>query len=208
MAEEPSVRALVAEAARGDQTAWGALVDRYAGLVVAVARGHGLSESDVADVSQTVWLRLVEQLGALREPNALGGWLVTTAGRESLRVLRMARRQTPTDLSVDFDLADDVERTATDRGLLDAERDSALREAFAQLPEPCQALLELLLSDPPLPYAEISRRLAMPVGSIGPTRARCLERVRQCPALVRLLAFEDMTEGGGDGHDECIVGRR
>lgn len=190
MRDEPPVAVLINAAARGDAGAWDALVDRYAGLVWSTARGFRLPESDVEDVSQTVWLRLVEQLGSLREPQALPGWLVTTTRRECLRVVRLARRARPTDLAQELDLADDPDRTATDRDLLSTERAEALREAFRSLPAHCRALLNLLVTDPAPAYAEVSARLEMPVGSIGPTRSRCLDKLRHCPALAALLEAE------------------
>lgn len=188
MADEMPVGALVEAATRGDARAWESLVDRYASLVWSVCRRHRLSSEDAADVSQTVWLRLVEQLGALREPQAVAGWLVTTTRRECLRVAAERHRLVPSDLNGELDLPDDAERTATDRKLLQAEREEALLVAFAELPEHCQRLLAMLVSDVPRPYSEIGATLNMPVGSIGPTRGRCLERLRRCPALAAVLA--------------------
>lgn len=190
MLDDPPVATLIVAAAQGDQRAWDALVDRYAGLVWSTARGYRLGDSDAEDVCQTVWLRLVEQLGSLREPQALPGWLVTTTRRECLRVLRLAQRARPTDDPQELDLADDPDRTAADRDLLAGERAEALREAFASLPQHCRALLHLLVADPPPAYSEVSTRLHIPVGSIGPTRSRCLDKLRHCPALAGLLETE------------------
>lgn len=186
---------LVPRAAAGDAAAWEDLVDRYAGLVVGVAHRYGLPPADLRDVSQTVWLRCVEHLGGLREPRALPAWLVATTRHECLRVLRGARRVVISDPVgdpvLDRLVADEVEiSVGVEEELLAAERRAALREAFQTLPPRWRELLELLLTDPPLPYTQISDRLAIPVGSIGPTRARCLERLRNSPSLLALRTPE------------------
>ena len=184
------VGVLVPLAAAGDQAAWDALVDRYAGLVVAVARHFRLEGVDLADVSQTVWLRLVERLGSLREPQALPGWLVTTTRNECLRTLRAQRRVTlfdPTEGASPGTQAALADDRALDERLVAEERREALREALATVPAHCRELLALMVVDPPLGYDEISRRLHMPRGSIGPTRGRCLEKLRRCPALAALM---------------------
>jgi len=173
---------MVCAAALGESAAWDALVERYARLVWSVARAFGLSDADAADVSQTTWLRLAEHLPRLREPERVGAWLSTTARREAMRARARARRDLPLD---DLDVAQrggDV-----DERLLDGESAAAVWEAFASIPPPCQALLRLLLAE--YSYAEISEALDMPIGSIGPTRGRCLERLR-----VRVLA--DSTRKG------------
>ncbi|NAZ85033.1 RNA polymerase sigma factor [Kineococcus indalonis] len=187
MGADSSTADLVRAAAEGDGEAWDEIVQRYAELVVAVCRRFRLADADVRDVSQTVWLRLVENLPALREPGALPGWLGSTTRNECLHLLRSSRRQVLVEEPREFPDA----APGLDEDLLAAERRSALRQAFACLPPAWRALLELLVADPPLPYAEISRRLGIPVGSIGPTRARCLEKLRRSPALTALL--------GGDG---------
>lgn len=162
-------------AAAGDYAAWSRLVDRFSGLVWSIARGHGLDSVDAADVSQTTWLRLAEHVDQVREPQRVGAWLATTARHESLRMLRCAARQMPVEF--DFDLIDD-EQEEVETGLLREERDASLWQAFRSLGAPCQALLRVLMSDPPPSYADVSAALGMPVGSIGPCRARCLERLR------------------------------
>ena len=181
------VETLVGRACGGDQAAWNAIVDRYAGLVWAVCHRFRLSHSDAADVSQTVWLRTVEKLDSLREPAALPGWLATTARRECIKVSSSTQRDARVRGDLPLDPGADVESTAPDAQLLAAERRAVLREGFAQLPEHCQRLFALLLSHEALPYAEISARLKMPVGSIGPTRSRCLDKLKSCPAVTRWL---------------------
>jgi len=195
--DDLSSATLVLHARMGDKDAWNRIVERYTPVLWSVCRRYGLSPADSADVSQRVWMALVEQLPALREPAALPGWLVTTARRECFRVLRGARQYATLDGASDsesVEFAADDEVTAVDRELLAAEREAALREAFGQLRPHCQELLAMLVQDPPVPYAEITARLNMKIGSIGPTRARCLEELRRCPALAALIAAETGTE--------------
>jgi RNA polymerase sigma factor (sigma-70 family) len=167
------VAELVQAAADGDRDAWDALVDRFNGLVWSVARSHRLSTIDASDVVQTTWLRLVENLSRLQDPERVGAWLATTARRESLRTLRQSARQVPTE-----ELPEVPEDARLDAALLVEERDRALWQAFGELSERCQALLRILVADPPPSYEDISAALDMPIGSIGPTRQRCLERLR------------------------------
>ncbi len=171
------VATLVDAAAQGDQDAWNALVDRFASLVWAVARGYRLNAADAADVSQTTWLRLVEHLHRIEQPERVGAWLVTTARRESLRVLRIGGRQIPRgdDLEV---LADPAPSPTLDHDLLAAERDDLVAQLIEKLPPRSQLLLRLLNADSPLSYREVSEVMSMPIGSIGPTRARALEQLR------------------------------
>lgn len=189
MRDDPQVVALVARAAAGDQQAWNDIVERYAPLVWSICMRHRLSETDIEDVGQTVWLRLVEQLGHLREPAALPGWLATTTRNECLRVLRMARKQDHT--SQGSEDPDTIAGAAEiEQEVIAAERDAALRAALAELPPRCRQLLSLLVSDPPLPYSEISAILQVPVGSIGPERGRCLQRLRRSSALAGYIGHE------------------
>ncbi len=185
---DQTVTEIVQAAAAGDAGAWNELVSRFSGLVWSVARQHRLSDADSGDVCQATWLRLVESLGSLREPEAVGGWLATTARRECLRVIKHTGRQVPTDIGAEIDIADDTAVTDPARFLVAEERQSAMRTAFASLGEACRTLLALLMHDPPISYAEISATLDMPVGSIGPTRARCLDRLRKSPALAGITA--------------------
>ena len=174
MAIEGRPGELVRRAADGDADAWTALVDRFAGLVWSVARAHRLSDTDAADVSQTVWLRLVEHLDRLDDGDRLAGWLVVTTRHECLRALRWTQR-------VDLTAEPTVDVTTPDLGapLEAAERASALWTAVDRLPSRCHLLVKLLLLDPPPSYEVISETLDMPIGSIGPTRARCFDRLRE-----------------------------
>jgi RNA polymerase sigma factor (sigma-70 family) len=179
--------ALVRRAAGGDQEAWDELVRGHAGLVWTVARLHGLSSSDAADVSQFTWLRLVEHVRGLREPERLAAWLATTARRESRRVARRAALQVPME-DLDRSGAGGDDPPADGRVLL-AERDARLWEAFGRLTPRCRELLGLLLmTDDDLSYAEVGGALGMPVGSIGPTRARCLACLRRVVSAAGVTA--------------------
>jgi RNA polymerase sigma factor (sigma-70 family) len=195
MHDDPAVVALVVRANDGDQDAWNEIVERYAPLVVAICARYRLSYEDRNDVGQNVWMLLAEQLGKLREPAALPGWLKTTTVRECLRVVTAARRseRLGTRLEDEDQFVDD---TAIEEEYLMAERNAALRAAFAELPPRCQRLLGMLLSDPPSSYNEISAALNIPVGSIGPKRARCLERLRRSRALMALGEVTINTPGG------------
>ncbi len=169
---------LVVRAREGDQGAWGDLVDRYLGMVHAICRGYRLGGEDAADVNQVVWLRLVEHLGRIRSPDAIGGWIAATARNECVRVLRSSGRTVPVE-EADLDGLEGGAGGPVDLGLLVYERDRVLMSAFGCLDDRCQRLLRLLMADPRPSYGEIGAALDMPVGSIGPTRARCLEQLRR-----------------------------
>jgi RNA polymerase sigma factor (sigma-70 family) len=171
----PEVGQLVRRAAAGDEGAWNGLVDRFNGLVWAVARAHRLPSADAADVVQTTWLRAVERLDRVNQPERVGAWLATIARNESLRALSQGSRQRPAGTELLLEVADDAR---VDAALLEEERDAALWQAFERLDERCQALLRVLVADPAPSYQEVAAALDMPIGSIGPTRGRCLEKLR------------------------------
>jgi RNA polymerase sigma factor (sigma-70 family) len=181
---------LVARAGGGDDRAWGGLVQRYAPLIWSICRRHRLGDGDAEDVGQTVWLALVDHLDKVREPAALAGWLATTTRRECVRVLRTDRAGQPAGHVPDVERLPDERGESAEQELLAAERHAALREALAGLPPADQRLIAMLTADPPVPYAEISVRLGIAVGSIGPTRARCLARLRRHPAIAALIDAE------------------
>jgi len=183
----PPVTGLVERARNGDKQAWDALVERYAPLVWSICRQHRLDGADAADVGQSVWLKLVEQLDRIRDPAALPGWLATTTRRECWRALRAAHGPEAAGYGPDAEDIPDPRSGMAEEELLRAERSAALREAFSRLPAWSRQLLVLLMEDPPVPYAEISDRLGIPIGSIGPTRRRCLEKLRQDPAITALI---------------------
>ncbi len=166
-------------AASGEESAWRSLVDRFAGLVWSVIQGYRLPPSDAADVSQTTWLRLAEHLGTLRDPERLGGWLATTAGHECLRVLRLSGRQVPTDEVWLAETPDADVASQPEPNVLRSESHAELWSAFTLLPAKCQMLLRLLFADPTPSYDRIALATGMSVGSIGPTRGRCLEELRE-----------------------------
>ena len=178
---------LVRLAAGGDDVAWAALVERYTPLLWSVARAHRLSTADAGDVIQTAWLRLVKRLGTLQDPERVGAWLATTVRRECLRVLRRSGRET---LDADAGLlVAGPDADAPDRHVLNEATHEAVRRAIAELPEESQRLLHILFTDPPPSYAEVAAALGMPVGSIGPTRGRVLERLR------KIMVREGITAG-------------
>jgi RNA polymerase sigma factor (sigma-70 family) len=180
-----SLTELVRGAAAGDRASWDAIVARFTGLVWGTARAHRLSRDDAADVAQTTWLRLVEHLDRIQDPDRLGAWLATTARRESLRVIRRSGREQPTD---EPDLFEAPTDDTLDRTLLEPERDGALWRAFAALSERCKSLLRVLVSDEEPSYEEVGAALGMPIGAIGPTRMRCLDRLRRSAEMAELEA--------------------
>jgi RNA polymerase sigma factor (sigma-70 family) len=173
---------LLRAASEGDQEAWNAITDRFTSLLWSVARSYRLGSDDAEDVVQNTWLRLLENLTRIDNPEALPGWLATTARREALGILRRRGRTVLTrDEDLGVDLADPAS-TELDSALLEDERDVELWASFAKLPERCQQLLRVLMAcDRPV-YAEVSAAFDMPIGSIGPTRMRCLERLRKLVA--------------------------
>jgi RNA polymerase sigma factor (sigma-70 family) len=176
-----TVEELIDAARGGDERAWGEIVERFEGLIWATARAHRLSSATAADVVQTVWLRLLENLDRIRDPERLGAWLATTTRHECLRHIRLDAREMPAFDEAIFERATDQ---PVETALLTRERNAALRRALSGIGERCQALLRMLAAVSS--YDEISAALGMPVGAIGPTRARCLEKLRRSPELTGL----------------------
>lgn len=180
--DEPDA-VLVARCRQGEAAAWQALVQRYQRLVYAVARRAGLDEHGAADVFQVVFTRLVEHLPRLRNADKLQAWIVTTAKREVMAHWRRSKRTVSMtadsgDDAQDFDIADDT--AIPEEVLAELQQLHRLRLALEGMDERCRTLLKLVFrdEDEALPYDEVARRLGMPVGSIGPTRARCLGKLR------------------------------
>jgi RNA polymerase sigma factor (sigma-70 family) len=169
--------ALLARAVHGDPAAWTAIVEAYGGLVAGAARSVGLGAADTADVAQMTWLTLVENAGRIHDPQRLGSWLVTVARREALRLRRQAVRHLPVCDDEFFDRAGEP-GGGLDALVLRAEQHALLHRAIACLPAAGQRLVRALLADPDASYAEVAARVGIPPGSVGPTRARCLQRLR------------------------------
>jgi RNA polymerase sigma factor (sigma-70 family) len=168
-------------AAHGMESAWREIVKRFSPLIFAVCRRYGIDGVDIQDVAGEVWLKLMTNVKEIRDPNALPGWLRTTARNECLGLLRTRSRQIPTDT----DLDGEAYQPEIDANLIGEERHDA-RQALAHLSRRDRQLLSMLFADPPKPYKEISSTLGIPVGAIGPTRARCLTRARRTPAVAAL----------------------
>jgi RNA polymerase sigma factor (sigma-70 family) len=188
MRDDPTVIALVGRAAGGDQAAWDELIERYAPLVWSICARYRLSRPDIDDVGQTVWLLLVEHIETLRDPAALPGWLATTTRNECLKIQRAARRNDLDGLPPEDQLPAADSDAMIEQEVMRAERNAAFLAAWRELSEECHRLLTLLVADPPLGYKQISERLLLPIGSIGPTRGRCLDRLRRSPHLAGLLS--------------------
>jgi RNA polymerase sigma factor (sigma-70 family) len=187
MQTSASTTELVRAAVLGDQHAWEAIVTRYAGLIWTVVRSYRLDMAEAADVTQTTWLRLVQHLERIREPETMDAWLVTTARKESLRALRRAGRKHPTYDSDTLETAQWPE-SSPKAPTPASEADHTLWRCIDELPEHCQQLLRMLIADPPIAYKQISATLDMPIDNIGPTRRRCLQHLRQLAEQAGALA--------------------
>ena len=192
----PLVDDLVTRARKGDKQAWDTLVERYAPLIWSICRRNRLTSADADDVGQRVWLQLVTHLNQIRDPAAIPGWLATTTYRECRSIQRATRRWQTLGRALGADHILDQQAGEAEHELLAAERRAALHEAFTRLPSCCQQLIAALIGDPPVPYAQISAQLGIPVGSIGPTRNRCLDKLRRDPAIAALINAEDTSAGG------------
>ncbi len=166
---------LLNRAAAGDQTSWDTLFQQFNPLVRSVVASYRLDHETAADVSQTVWMRLFEHADRIRNPERLAGWLATTARNESLRCIKRYKRTRPAGV---LDEEADVNAPSPDERAVDRETLQDALAAFGKLPGESQELLRLLVASPPLPYREIADRVGRPVGSIGPTRSRCIEALK------------------------------
>jgi RNA polymerase sigma factor (sigma-70 family) len=187
---------LIGAARKGDETAWEQIVARYQSLINAISRRYRMSPSDAHDVSQHVWMQLVDHVDKLRDPRALPGWIAVTTTHRCYEISRAHQRSVTVDplATGSFDLVDTAAKRANsdgrfdiDHDLLRAEQCSAVRQGLAELTETQRQLLLLLVADPPVPYREIGRRMNLPTGSIGPTRARLLMKLRRTGAVRRLV---------------------
>ena len=189
---------LIEAAGECDEEAWEEIVGRYQPLINAISRRHRLAPDDANDLSQYVWMQLLDHIHKLREPRALRGWIAATTTHRCYEILRNYKRSVSVDPLVigRFEVVEATARKTNGEGplgvdddLLRAEERRAIRQGLAELTETQQELLILLVADPPVPYCEISRRMRLPIGSIGPTRARLLKKLKMSTALRRL--FED-----------------
>jgi RNA polymerase sigma factor (sigma-70 family) len=167
---------LVSAARQGSEDALGEIVTELSPLLWQVARAAGLSSSDAEDVLQTVWMRLLAHLDGIHASAALTGWLVTTTRREAWRVSAAARRQLPADTEL-FSMLPDQGRGSEEQVIIDDQR-RALWQAIGQLSPRCQELLRIVAFVPRPDYAAVAAKLGMPTGSVGPTRGRCLAKLR------------------------------
>jgi RNA polymerase sigma factor (sigma-70 family) len=190
-----SLTDLVVRARNGDTQAWGALVDRYAPLIWSICHRYQLADADAGRAGHSVWTQLAGQLDTIRDPAVLPGWLATTTRRECCRILRAAQGPHDAAHAPDAEIVPDDHATAADQELLTAERHVTLREAFAHLSPCCQQLIILLAQDPSMSYAEVSARLGIPARSIGPTRRRCLDKLRRYPAIAALISADPQIKG-------------
>ncbi len=183
-AEVPSTDdELLAACLKGDQIAWDTLVDRYAALIYSIPLKYGFREADAADVFQSVCVTLLEKLGTIREPRGLAAWIITTTSRQCLALIhRQTRERTRT---ADSQVTAETEATAPEQlpedEVLALERQYAVRTAVNQLPPKCRGLIEALFTDAveQTSYQQLADRLGVPMNSLGPTRARCLTRLRR-----------------------------
>jgi RNA polymerase sigma factor (sigma-70 family) len=172
---------LLLRAAAGEREAWDALVDRFGQMVWSVARSFRLDDAAASDVAQTVWLRLIENVDRIQDPERLPGWLATTCRREALRVIKRSERSVPSDF--EYDIEDPS--PSLESMMIDDEETREVVQAFGALDEECQQLLRLLTVEPALSYEEISEATGRPVGSLGPTRGRCVERLKAAISRIR-----------------------
>lgn len=177
--------ALVARCLRGESAAWAALVQRYQRLVYAIVLRIGLDEHGAADVFQTVFTRLILHLPRIADPQSLQGWIVTTTKREALLQRKLGKRNVSTTIAddatgddADWDFADTS--PIAEQALDDLQQQVMVRDGLDRLDARCRDLLLLIFcdEDDKLSYEEVARRLGISVGSIGPTRARCLDKLR------------------------------
>lgn len=182
--EDLSHGELLIRAGNGERAAWDALVDRFGQMVWSVARSFRLDEASASDVAQTVWLRLIENVENINDPERLPGWLATTCRREALRVIKKSQRDVPSDF--EFDVPD--ESPSLESMLVEEEETREVVEAFREIDDECQQLLRLMTVEPALSYEEIAEAVGRPVGSLGPTRGRCIERLKSAISRIKRSA--------------------
>jgi RNA polymerase sigma factor (sigma-70 family) len=171
---------LLAACRAGDQRAWEALIAKYQGLVYSIPYRYGATPDDAADIFQAVWMDLYRELPHLRNAEALRSWLATVAGRRSLHWKRSLQRRGEVDLPDEDREEPENAAPLPPEVMAEVERDQAVREAIAVLPDRCRELVELLfLQDPPIPYTEVAARFGLAIGSIGFIRGRCIRKLQK-----------------------------
>jgi RNA polymerase sigma factor (sigma-70 family) len=193
---QAEVAVLVRRCQQGDGRAWAKLVDRFSSLVYSIPRRMRLTEDDCADVFQSTFAQLHKSLDRIEQPETLGKWLSVTASRQALRLIRLNRSRQTVDLedrSLDEVLAD--EEAKIDEHVFLSQRAETVRLGMEALKERCRQLLQALYLESEPSYEEISERLGMPIGSIGPTRARCLEKLRSILSKAEFFKSENVSPG-------------
>jgi RNA polymerase sigma factor (sigma-70 family) len=183
MIANDALRTVLRSAAGNDQRAWERLFAEFTPTIRGVARRHGLASCDQDDVVQWTWIALFRHIDQVREPSSVGTWLVTTARRQSLRIISQAAREIPSENLE----SQEVPIVDGDYLPLDERRREAVRVAAASIPPRQRALIAALLVEPALSYKHVSEKLGIPVGAIGPTRQRALTRMRKDPRVSQLL---------------------
>lgn len=173
---EPDTASLVEAARAGDPDAWAEIFARYDVVVRSAVASFRLRDADAADAAQNTWLKTVERLGDVREPARLGGWMKTTAQRECLALLRRGNRESPADIDMTALVTD---APGPEARLLDAEESDAVDAALERLTDRGRKLIHAMFYLPKVGYAELAAATGMPLGSIGPTRGRALQVLRQ-----------------------------
>jgi RNA polymerase sigma factor (sigma-70 family) len=205
--DDSVVTDLVSRARNGDKKAWDALVERYAPLIWSICSRHRLGGAEADDAARSIWLQLLDHLDTISDPASVAGWLAATARRECGRVARAAQAPCAAGSVPSAQTIPDEQAATAERELLAAERSAALCEAFLHLPLRCRRLIIMLIEDPPVPYAQVSAKLGIPVASIGPARGRCLDELRRHPAIAALINAEAETArcsaGPGPVHPKC-----
>ncbi len=166
----------------GDSEAWQGLVERFKSLVYSIPRRYGLNAEDCADVFQTTFQRLYQNMDRIDSAHGIPRWLAQTASREALQRKRTQKYTTDESISDLEELLASDDRTA-EAEMMAAEESEVLRRSVGRLPSRCRDLITMLYLDGDIPYLEVAERMKMPVGSIGPTRARCLEKLRRMLAV-------------------------
>jgi RNA polymerase sigma factor (sigma-70 family) len=169
---------LVRECLKGNKSAWTALIEKYKGLIFSIPLKRGFSREDADEILQSVCLTLLNEIANLREPRALAAWLIRSTSHQCLGLRRKQRRFAGDEIDQD-DQTEDPDRLP-DKVLQELEREQIVRQVISRQSPECRRLIKLLFfENPPIPYADAARALGLATGSIGATRGRCLEKLRQ-----------------------------